>query len=49
MSSSVTMLGEMEKIVGHLRSSYNQGVTQSYEWRIAQLQGVLKLINNHKQ
>lgn len=49
MSSDVTMLGEMEKVVGHLRSSYNQGVTQSYEWRIAQMQGVLNLIKNHKQ
>ena len=45
--SSVTMNEEMQKVVEHLRSSYNQGVTKPYEWRMEQLRGFKKMVDDH--
>jgi len=45
--SGVTMHGEMRKIVEHLRSNYEQGVTRPYQWRMEQLQGFKRMLDEN--
>lgn len=36
-------------LVNELKGTYATGKTRSYEWRISQLQGILKMAEHHEQ
>lgn len=42
-------VGKVAFVVEELRGSYASGKTRSYEWRVSQLENLLKLSSDHEQ